>query len=69
LIEITGFSIQIIDANWQPLILPPDMARTNMKTCLQLNSSLHGAEGLAMGEESRTAALDAAGKRIEQLAA
>ena len=27
------------------------------------------AEGLAMGEETRTAALDAAGKRIEQLAA
>ncbi len=27
------------------------------------------AEGLAMGEESRSAALDAAGKRIEQLAA
>jgi len=45
------------------------MARTNMKTCLQLNSSLHGTEGLAMGEESRTAALDAAGRRIEQLAA
>jgi hypothetical protein len=45
------------------------MARTNMKTCLQLNSNLHGAEGLAMGEGSRTAALDAAGKRTGQLAA
>jgi len=69
LIEITGFLIQIIDANWQPSNLPPGMARTNMKTSLQLNSSLHGAEGLAMGEESRTAALDAAGKRTGQLAA
>jgi hypothetical protein len=45
------------------------MAGTNMKTCPQLNSSLHGAEGLAMDEESRTAALDAAGKRNEQRAA
>lgn len=45
-----------------------------MKTCLQLNTSLHGAQAqstrlASQDEEARAAALAEAGKRIEQFAA
>ena len=45
-----------------------------MKTYLQLNTSLHGAQAqstrlASQDEEARAAALAEAGKRIEQLAA